>query len=287
MMKNHYFGSGPAAIALYQNMNKSKANQPILKTMKVTAFVGSARKKHTYRATEKFLKQLETYGNVETELIALSEFDLKICRGCKCCLDRGEEKCPLKDDRDLLMEKIEQSDGVIFASPNYSFQVSGIMKVFLDRFGFLLHRPRYFGKTFTSLVAQGIYGGGKIVKYLDFVASGLGFNVVKGCCIKTLEPMTEEMKDRTERAISKQSRKFYRQLIRQEYPSPSLLKLMLYRLSRTSMRLMLDDSYRDYSYYAEQGWFGSDYYYPVKLNPVKRNLGRFFDFAARKLATRG
>jgi hypothetical protein len=161
------------------------------------------------------------------------------------------------------------------------------MKVFLDRFGYLLHRPRYFGKTFTSLVAQGVYGGSKIVKYLDFVAGGLGFNVVKGFCIKTLEPMTDQARERTERAIARQSRKFYKQLVRQEYPSPSLLKLMLYRLSRTSMKLMLDDQYRDYSYYTEQGWFSSDYYYPVKLSPIKRHLGRLFDFAARKMVAKG
>ncbi len=33
---------------------------------------------------------------------------------------------------------------------------------FLDRLGFVFHRPRFFGKAFTSIVAQGIYGGGKI-----------------------------------------------------------------------------------------------------------------------------
>jgi len=35
------------------------------------------------------------------------------------------------------------SDGVIFATPNYSFQVSGIMKVFLDRLGFAFHRRAF------------------------------------------------------------------------------------------------------------------------------------------------
>ncbi len=252
--------------------------------MKVTAIVGSARKKHTYQATEKFLQNLQTQGDVEYEIIALNDYHLKTCRGCKLCLDRGEEKCPLKDDRDLLMEKIMQSDGVVFASPNYTFQVSGQMKVFLDRFGFVLHRPRYFGKTFTSIVAQGIYGGKAIVKYLDFVGGGLGFNVVKGFCIKTLEPLTDEARRKTEALIGKQSKKYYRELVRQAYPAPSLLKLMLYRLSRTSMKMMLDDQYRDYTYFTEKGWFQSDYYYPVKLNPVKKTMGRLFDFAARKMA---
>ena len=146
--------------------------------MKVTAFVGSARKKHTYQATEKFLQNLQSLGDVEYEIVALSDYSLKICSGCKLCLDKGEALCPLRDDRDILIKKMQQSDGVVFASPNYSFQVSGLMKVFLDRLGFGFHRPQFFGKACTSLVAQGVYGGRKIVKYLDFVGRGLGFNVV-------------------------------------------------------------------------------------------------------------
>jgi multimeric flavodoxin WrbA len=59
--------------------------------MKVTAFVGSARKKHTYRATEKFLNHLKECTDIETEIVALSEYNLQICRGCKLCMDRGED----------------------------------------------------------------------------------------------------------------------------------------------------------------------------------------------------
>ncbi len=252
--------------------------------MKVTAFVGSARKKHTYRAAESFLEKLKLKGDVEYEIVALSDYNLKVCRGCKLCLDKGEELCPLKDDRDILMEKIIQSDGVVFATPNYSFQVSGLMKVFLDRFGFLFHRPRYFGKTCTSIVAQGIYGGKEIVKYLDFIGGSLGFNVVKGLVIKTLEPMSEKDLMKTDAAIEAQSRKFHAQMARQKYPSPSLLRLMLFRMSRTSMKKMLSDDFRDYTYFNEKGWFTDDYYYPVKLNPVKRTAGRLFDFTAGKIA---
>lgn len=34
-------------------------------------------------------------------------------------------------------------------------------------------------ESFESFVAQGIYGGGKLVKYLEFVGAGFGFNVIK------------------------------------------------------------------------------------------------------------
>ena len=83
------------------------------------------------------------------------------------------------------------------------------MKVFLDRFNPFFHRPEFFGKAFTSIVAQGVYGGGKIIKYFSFIGNGLGFNVVNGCCITTLEPMTEEVQKKNEKIIEKQSKKFY------------------------------------------------------------------------------
>ncbi len=101
--------------------------------MKVTAFVGSARKQHTYHAAEKFLQKLASMGDFETELVRLSEYNLETCKGCRVCFDKGEENCPHKDDRDTLIEKLTNSDGVIFATPNYSFQRSAVTKIFLDR----------------------------------------------------------------------------------------------------------------------------------------------------------
>ena len=161
------------------------------------------------------------------------------------------------------------------------------MKLFLDRLGFFFHRPRFFGKTFTCIVSQGIYGGKGIVKYLSFVGNGLGFNVVKGSCITTLEPMTEKGQKKIDDMIDKQSKRFYSELVKKEYPAPSLFKLIIFRWSRTSMKFMLNEDYRDYTYYKEKGWFESDYYYPVKLNPLKKLTGKFFDMmAARKARTR-
>ena len=243
----------------------------------VTAFLGSARKKHTYNAVHQFLENLQSLGEVEYEIVALSDHRLGICKGCQLCFDKGEEFCPLKDDRDVLIEKIMASDGVVFASPNYSFQVSAIMKIFLDRLGFVFHRPRFFGKTFTSIVVQGIYGGNKIVKYLDFVGNGLGFNTVKGSCVLSFEPMTEKEKQKIDRSLAKLSKRFYERLVKPAYPVPTLFKLMAFRMARTSIRLELDDSSRDYAYYKDKGWFESDYYYPIRLGALKKVAGSLFD----------
>lgn len=244
---------------------------------RVTAFVGTARKKHTYEAVREFLGGLEAFGDVETEIVALSDYRIETCRGCKLCFEKGEEFCPLKDDRNVLVEKMMASDGVVFASPNYSFQVSGMMKVFLDRLGYLFHRPRFHGKTFTSIVVQGVYGGSKIVKYLDFVGSGLGFYVAKGSCATAFEPMTEKEQRKRDRALSKQSKRFYEQLSKPADRVPGLFGLLIFRYARTSMRIELDDSNRDYQYFQEKGWFESDYYYPTHLGVLKRWAGSLLD----------
>jgi multimeric flavodoxin WrbA len=245
--------------------------------VKVVAFVGSTRKKHTYHSTEKFLQNLQSLGEVEYELVHLIDFKLEICRGCKVCLDKGEELCPLKDDRDKLFEKIEHADGVVFATPNYSFNVSGLMKVFLDRFGFIFHRPRFFGKTCTSIVAEGVYGGRKIIKYFNFIGKALGFNVVNGSVVTTREPITEKTEKKNNRTLEGNSQTFYAQLVKKELPTPSLFDLMFFRMARSGIKRDLDESFRDYTYFREQGWFESDFYYPVKLNPLKKMMGNFFD----------
>jgi len=250
---------------------------------RVTAFVGSARKKSTYDAARQFLDNLQSLGDVESEIVALSDYRLGTCKSCQVCFAKGEEFCSLKDDRDLLIEKMMVSDGVVLASPNYSFQVSAIMKIFLDRLGFAFHRPRFFGKTFTSIVAQGIYGGDKIVKYLDFVGFALGFNTVKGSCFTAFQPMTEKEKKKIDRVLAGQSRRFYERLVEPAYPVPTLIKLMAFRMGRTSIRLELDDTSRDYTYYKDKGWFESDYYYPARLGALRKVAGHLFDsIAARK-----
>jgi multimeric flavodoxin WrbA len=244
----------------------------------VTLFVGSARKKGvTYAAARRFLDHLQSFGDIQGEIVFLSEYDLGLCRGCKVCFTLGEERCPLKGDRDLLIEKIMASDGVVFASPNYSFQVSAIMKAFLDRLGFLFHRPCFHGKAFTGIVVQGFYGGGKIEKYLEFAGGCLGFNVAKGSCIIGLEPMTEKAWRKMEKVLARQSRRFHQRLLKPAFPAPSIFSLMGFRMSRTSIRQLLGEDKPDYVYYRDRGWLVSDYYYPAKLGPFKKAAGAAFD----------
>ncbi len=55
-------------------------------------------------------------------------------------------------------------------------------------------------------------------------------------------------------------------------------------MSRTSIRLMLDEGYRDCTRYRDKGWFDSDFFYPVRPNPLKKPGGRNFDVIAANAA---
>ncbi len=261
----------------------------------VIAFVGSGRKHGvTYRATRRFLDNIETSGDVRSDLVFLSDYRVGLCRGCKACFGRGEAFCPLHDDRDALIGMMTAADAVVLASPVYTFQVSAHMKAFLDRLGFALHRPRFHGKTFTSIVVEGLMGGKAVVKYLDWVGFGLGFHVVKGSRIVCRQnpdtadqPLLDAERAGMDKALARHGARFHEALLRPPFPPPTLLRLFAFRMARTSIRLEQAAERADPTYYRERGWFESDYYYPTTLGPLKRVAGAAFDrIAARSSKAR-
>lgn len=249
---------------------------------KVTAFIGSARKKATYQAVQELEKDIKQHEEIDFEYVFLSDYNLQFCQGCCQCFDKGEEYCLFQDDRDILLEKMEKSDGVIFASPTYAYQVSARMKNLLDRLAFLFHRPRFFDKTFTAIVTQGVPAGDNTRKYLEESGENLGFHVTKGCCVWTLDPMSEDQKKKLKQKVKKCSERFYKGLIRSTPPVPSVFRLMIFRTSRQGVR-HAGAKYYDYDYYKAQGWFDSDYYYETSLGPIKKLLGRLFDLLGRQV----
>lgn len=247
----------------------------------VTIFVASAhRGGASWRAACRLREELERADGVRCEIVVLADHDIRVCRGCRLCFDRGEQHCPLRDERDALVGRIMASHGVVFATPNYSFQVSAILKIFLDRLGFLFHRPRFHGRVFSAVVVQGIGGGGRILRYLRFAAAGLGFAPVRGSCIRTLEPMSQAGMDRMEKELAGLARRLRARLEGPAYPAPSLAALLAFRAARTGYRLALPETAADHAYFRAHGLFEADYYYPVRLGPVRKAAGALIDWAA-------
>jgi len=72
-------------------------------------------------------------AGAEIEYIKLKDMKINPCTGCYTCWTKTPGECIFKDDMTDLRLKFRKADLIVFASPLYIFNVTGIMKTFLDR----------------------------------------------------------------------------------------------------------------------------------------------------------
>jgi len=103
--------------------------------MKITVFNGSPRgeRGNTHRIVKEFLAGAKEAG-AEVENVELHKQSIHHCTGCMNCWIVTPGECVHKDGMAGLLEKYEQSDVAVFASPLYCDHVTGIFKNFIDRF---------------------------------------------------------------------------------------------------------------------------------------------------------
>jgi multimeric flavodoxin WrbA len=175
--------------------------------MKILVINGSLRKKNTHETIKKIENYQRQYSNCDYEYLFLKDLNLKLCTGCHICITKSEDFCPLKDDRDLIIKKIEESDGVILASPTFSMNVTWIMKNFMDRLSYIMHRPKFFKQKFMILTVSGSYRGGKeTIKALSFAA--FGGKIINKLITLNSPGMNENKKNKQEIKIKKEALNF-------------------------------------------------------------------------------
>lgn len=79
---------------------------------------------------DEFIRGAEESGN-RVEKISLREKEVHPCKACYACFQTGE--CVQKDDMGDILQKVEEADVLVLASPTYFLTMSGQMKVFIDR----------------------------------------------------------------------------------------------------------------------------------------------------------
>ncbi|KPU44772.1 iron-sulfur flavoprotein [Oxobacter pfennigii] len=102
--------------------------------MKIVAINGSPKGKtgNTNVMVSSFLKGAQESG-AETVNIFLAEKEIKHCRGCHICWSKGPCQCVISDDMLGVISLIGGADVVVFATPVYFANISGMLKVFMDR----------------------------------------------------------------------------------------------------------------------------------------------------------
>ena len=100
----------------------------------VMAINGSSRKEKssTYHILNPLLEGMRAAG-ATTEVVHLGHLKIRPCLGCFLCWVKTPGKCVQQDDMADVLERFVQADLLVFGTPLYHFNVSGLMKNFIDR----------------------------------------------------------------------------------------------------------------------------------------------------------
>ncbi|MDR2179245.1 MAG: flavodoxin family protein [Synergistaceae bacterium] len=148
---------------------------------KIVVFAGSPRENGTTaRLIDEAVKGARSAG-AEVKIYDLNADGVKGCQGCFYC--RSHEGCATKDYLQPMYEDIKQSDAVIFSSPIYFYDVTGQVKMWIDRLFPVIgadFKPRYPGKKVLALYSQGspdLYQG--VAKKVQDIFAGFGWTVTE------------------------------------------------------------------------------------------------------------
>ena len=104
--------------------------------MKVLGLVGSYRRLgNTEILVKEALMGAEAEG-AEVEILRLTDYEIQPCRGDALCLF-GSKLCHIQDDLNYLLDKLNESDGIILGTPVFVLESTAIIKQFLDRILFI------------------------------------------------------------------------------------------------------------------------------------------------------
>ena len=80
--------------------------------------------------TERLVAGARDAGH-QVEEISLKGKELKYCIGCLAC--QKTQRCVQKDDALWIADKMKDADTLVFSTPIYYYEMSGQMKVMIDR----------------------------------------------------------------------------------------------------------------------------------------------------------
>jgi multimeric flavodoxin WrbA len=153
----------------------------------VLGICGSARKKGN---TATLLREILNATGLESELVFLSDLTIGYCTGCLSCV-KNRGVCIKDDDMQGLLGKMIAAQALVLGSPNYYYDVSGLMKNMIDRSisssylgvgeytGMEWHgwRP-FYDKVGGVVICQAAFGAEKAVETFKCFGEYSGLNLV-------------------------------------------------------------------------------------------------------------
>lgn len=168
-------------------------------------------------------KSLISQG-AEVEFYNLSELTMSQCRGCCACYTTG--RCVMDDDAEKLSHEIESADGLILGTPTYASNVSGYMKLLIDRGHFVIEQLLN-GKYCVTVTTGENYGNRDAAKVLKNLVLYSGGALVKNLVFNA--PFNSGMTDSYEKLASDAAHKLFEAISsNKKYPFQSALHKVVF-----------------------------------------------------------
>ena len=230
---------------------------------KVLAINSSIRKNNTFNLLKMIEKKLNE-KDILVDFINLKDYNIKECVGCELCITKGS--CNLKDDTEMLMNKLKNYDGIILGTPVYMSNLSGKLKVFLDRTCRWFHRPELTGKPVLLVATTAGSGLKDTFKTLDKIMTQWGV-FPTGHIGRTVSTLSREISDKD---VSNFINHLY---MNKAQFKPSINQLINFQVQKVlAVKVLTFDK----QYWDEKGWTDKDYFFDAKIPIGKKLISRSF-----------
>lgn len=137
----------------------------------------------------------------------------------------------------MIREEMLNADGLIFVSPVYAHQVTALMKNFIDRFAYVLHRPCFLDKAALIISTTELTGLEDVLDYLEFAARLWGFHVVHKLGI--IAPAFEQAqgyRNTILTEIDEAAKNFFESVETKNRPSPDMYDLKYFEAMKVKIQ---------------------------------------------------
>ena len=158
------------------------------------------------------------------------------------------------------------------ASPVHCFNVSTLMKNFIDLLVFQMHRPSFFGKKAVVVASAAGAGQKGILKYLRKTVANWGFEVVGQFGTHAGLFSADRYREKLAVAAERVAEDLLAAIDRGDTPAPGLAELINFRVWRSVVNRTREASPYDWGHWQSSGWLTQNYYFQSRANPFANAL---------------
>lgn len=189
------------------------------------------------------------------------------CAGCYACVE-DEAACPYYEQKNVILQAIEQSDLLVFTTPNYCMAPSAPMKAFMDlTFTYwLAHKPRacMFRKRAVVLSTTAGMGAGAATKPVARAMQHWGVPWVKSYGVAVQAMNWQGVAAKKKQQIEKNMKALAKKLSTAPAPTVPMKTKALFAIMAGMQKADMGSSPTEKAHWERQGWLG-------KGRPWKQN----------------